>query len=162
MLYTASVPKTMHWRTVPNTVIVSVNTDVAPSDEEWDEYLEEVTQIVHDIKGVLVYTPSVGPTAAQRARSNEAFKASKAQVKTSIMTGSRMVRGIVTALSWAITDKIKAFPTEDFNSAAEFLELTDEEKLRTRVVLKQLARAANVTVDAFADESGQFRRKYGD
>lgn len=150
----------MYWRVIPDVVAVSVNTDQNPSDEDWDAYLEEITANVNRIKGVLVYTEKVGPSAPQRARSNAAFAEVGADVKTAIMTGSRMVRGMVTAFSWALGGKVKAFTTLEFSDAVDYLDLDDEEQLKTRVVLKQLARAAEVTVDAFADESGQFRRKF--
>ena len=73
-----------------------------------------------------------------------------------------MVRGIVTALSWAAGGNIKAFATTDFKGAVEYLGLNEEEELRTRVVFKQIARSAGLTIQAFADESGTFRRKYGE
>ena len=49
----------------------------------------------------------------------------------------------------------------EFTQAIEYLGLVnDDDQMRARVVLKQVARAANVQIDAFADESGQFRKKY--
>ena len=77
------------------------------------------------------------------------------------MTDSRLVRGAVTAVSWLMGDRIRAFAADDFDAAVEYHGLNREEQLQTRVVFKQLARAAGVTIDAFADESGQFRQKYG-
>jgi hypothetical protein len=151
----------MHWRVIPDVVAVAVNTDLDPSDQEWDAYLEDVLQHAKGLKGVLVYTSKSGPSASQRARSNAAFEASKADIPTAVMTGSRMVRGIVTALSWALGGKIKAFEPNDFQGAVEYLELTPDDQLKTKVVLKQLARSAGIPIDAFADESGQFRKKFG-
>jgi hypothetical protein len=161
MGYNRTVPKTMHWRVIPDVVAVAVNTDMDPSDEDWDAYLKDVITHVNGLKGVLVYTPRSGPSAPQRARANAAFEASKADIPTAVMTGSRMVRGIVTALSWALGGKIKAFAPDDFQGAVDFLELAPDDQLKTKVVLKQLARAADIKVDAFADESGQFRQKFG-
>ena len=151
----------MHWRVIPDIAVVSVNTDTDPSDEDWDAYLTDVAQHLRGLKGVLVYTPKSGPSAPQRARANAAFEKNKADIPTAVMTSSRMVRGIVTALSWALGSKIKAFSENDFQGAVDFLELDPEEQLKIKVVLKQLARAANLQVEAFADESGQFRQKFG-
>jgi hypothetical protein len=151
----------MHWRVIPDVVAVNVNTDLDPSDEDWDAYLKDITQYVKGLKGVLIYTPKSGPSAPQRARANAAFEGTKAGIPTAVMTGSRMVRGIVTAFSWALGGKIKAFAPNDFQGAVEYLELTPDDQLKAKVVLKQLARAANITIDAFADESGQFRQKFG-
>lgn len=152
--------KTMYWQVVPGIVLISVNTDVPPSDEDWDGYLEDVAREINNIKGVLVYSEAVGPSATQRARVDEASQQHDVELKTAIMTGSRLVRGVVTALNWAQGGKVKAFPTTGFQEAVDYLELDDEEKVKTKVTLKLLARAANVTIEAFADESGQFRRKY--
>ena len=154
--------KTIYWRVIPDVIVISVHPDIPPSDEEWDSYLDEVVQHVNNVKGILVYSESVGPSAPQRARSNAAFKRANAKVQTAIMTGSRMVRGIVTALNWALGGKVKAFSTTDYAGAIDYLDLTNEEQLKARVVLKQLARSAGVTIGAFADESGTFRRKYGE
>lgn len=151
----------MHWRVIPDVVAVAVNTDLDPSDEDWDAYLADVIAHVGGLKGVLVYTPKSGPSAPQRARANAAFEKSKADVPTAVMTGSRVVRGIVTALTWALGGKIKAFAPNDFQGAVEYLGLEPDDQLKTKVVLKQLARAAEIQVDAFADESGQFRQKFG-
>ncbi|PRQ06522.1 hypothetical protein ENSA7_38420 [Enhygromyxa salina] len=149
----------MYWRVVPGVVHVVAHTHVAPSDEDWDAYLADVLANLGTIKGALVYTHRVGPSAPQRARSNEAFTRAGAELQTVIMTASRMTQGIVTALSWAMGAKIKAFSTRDFAGAVNCLNLDPEEQIRTRVVLKQLARAAEVEVDAFADESGRFRQR---
>lgn len=154
------VGKTMYWRVIPGVVVVVVHTDEAPSDADWEAYLQEISDNVEKVRGVLVYTNSAGPSAPQRARSNEAFSKTGADLQTAIMTGSRVVRGMVTALSWALGGKVKAFTTRQFNEAVACLGLDGEDQLKTRVVLKQLARAADLEIDAFADESGQFAKKF--
>jgi hypothetical protein len=152
----------MHWRVVPDVLMVCVNTQVAPSDSEWDAYIEEIVKNLGRIKGVLVYSEAVGPSAPQRARANATFGKQEIKFPTAIMSGSRVVRGIVTALSWAAgDDNIKAFATTDFKGVMTYLGLDADEELKTRVILKQLARSAGTTVAAFADESGTFRQKYG-
>jgi hypothetical protein len=156
-----AVAETMHWRVVPDVLMVCVNTQVAPSDEEWDAYIAEILKHLGRIKGVLVYSETAGPSAPQRTRATAAFGKQSITFPTAIMSGSRIVRGIVTALSWAAGDNIKAFATTDFKGTMEYLGLDSEEELKTRVVLKGLARSAGITVAAFADESGTFRQKYG-
>jgi hypothetical protein len=160
VLYTALVAKTLYWQVIPDLLAICVQTNVPPSDEDWDRYLSDVMKHAKGLKGVLVYSESVGPTAPQRARVNESYKNAGVDIRTAIMSGSRMVRGVVTAMSWTLADNIKAFSTKDFEAAVKYLELTNEEQLRTRVMLKQLARGAEIEVAAFADESGQFAKKY--
>ena len=153
--------KSFYWRIIPGLVAVTVNTDQTPSDEDWDAYIVDMIPAAPKLKGVLVYSESAGPTAPQRARVNEAYKKAGTDIRTAIMSGSRLVRGVVTAMSWTLADNIKAFSTTDYDSAVKFLGLSSDEQLKTRVVLKQLARSAGVQIEAFADESGQFRKKYG-
>jgi hypothetical protein len=160
LMYNLSVTKTMYWRVVPDAIMIVVHTDQTPSDEEWDTYLAEVIERARELRGVLVYSESAGPSAPQRARSNEAYKAAGVQMRTAIMSSSRLVRGVVTALSWTLADKVKSFSTKEFDPAAKYLGLSKEDQLKARVVLKQLARSAGVEIEAFADESGQFNRKY--
>ncbi|MCA9702095.1 MAG: hypothetical protein KC431_31520 [Myxococcales bacterium] len=78
------------------------------------------------------------------------------------MTASRLVQGMVTALSWAVGSKIRAFSTVDFAGATDCLGLDEAQKAETRVQLRMLARSAGLEIDAFADESGWFRRKKND
>ncbi|KIG12872.1 hypothetical protein DB30_00939 [Enhygromyxa salina] len=151
--------KTMYWRVVPGVVHIVAHTHDSPTDEDWDAYLADVIANLGEIKGVLVYTLRAGPSASQRARSNEAFSRAGVEVQTVIMTASRVTQGIVTALSWAVGAKIKAFSTHDFAGAVACLGLDMEEQIKARVVLKQLARAAEIEIDAFADESGKFRQR---
>lgn len=150
----------MHWMTVPGIVQVAVHTSEQPTDDEWDRYLESVVAAAETIKGILVYSAKTGPTASQRARSVKAFEGSGAKLKTAIMTGSRLTQGAVTALSWALGTNIRAFSTLDFDKAAAFLDLTREDQISARVALKQLGRAADIEIDAFADESGKFRQRF--
>jgi hypothetical protein len=149
----------MHWREIPKTMMIVVHTAEPPTDVDWDAYLGAVER-AGDIRGILVYSLSVGPTSSQRARSVEATKKSSRPLKMAIMTGSRLTQGVVTALSWALGNNIRAFSSRDFDKAIEYLELSTEERVTAKVVLKQLARMAGTVVDAFADESGQFRQKY--
>lgn len=149
----------MYWREVPGAVMVVVHTDEPPTDEDWDAYLDAVARSP-GIRGILIYSLRVGPSAPQRARSVEATKSAQTDLKMAIMTGSRLTQGVVTALSWALGNNIRAFSSRDFDKAVAYLELTTDERLTTKVLLKQLARMANIEVDAFAEESGQFRQKY--
>lgn len=153
----------MYWRVIPDLVAVYVHTDKPPSDEDFDRSTKEIAEHIKGLKGVLVYAEDVGPSASQRARISQLYKDEGVEnIKICIMSNSRMVRGAVTAFSWAMVGSVKAFPTKDFESVADYLELDEGERLRVRVVLKQLARAADTVVEAFADESGKFRRKYRD
>ncbi|NVB37327.1 hypothetical protein G6O69_05755 [Pseudenhygromyxa sp. WMMC2535] len=152
------MPSTMYWQAVRGAVHVVVHTPQDPSDEDWQAYLEDVTKHAAKIKGILVYTQRTGPSASQRAASNKAFSETNGDMKVAIMTSSRMTKGIVTALSWVVGGNIKAFSTKDFQGAVASLGLDYEETLHAKVALKTLARAAGISIDAFADESGRYQR----
>jgi hypothetical protein len=153
--------KTMHWRIVPGALFVLVHSDIEPSDEDFEAYLADVAKNIDQIRGGLIYTDKVGPSAHQRARSTAVFDSlKKAEFETSIMTGSRLVRGMITAINWAVNGRAKAFSTKDFDGAVGVFKFDPETVLKIRVTLKQLARAADVKIDAFADESGQFQKKF--
>lgn len=149
----------MHWRLVPGVAQIVVHTDETPSDEEWDACIAEVEEHGSTLKGVLAYTKRTGPTAAQRTKSNAIYERFGDSFKMAIMADSRMVVGIVTAMSWAVGSNVKAFSTKDFEGAADYLGIEGEDRIKVRVVLRQLARAANRDIEAFAEESGRFRRK---
>jgi hypothetical protein len=159
--YNRAVSPTMHWRIIPEVVAVVVHTDVDPVDEDWNAYITDVSHNV-GIKGVLVYTPKSGPSASQRARANAVFEAMQADIPTAVMTGSHMVRGIVTALTWALGSNIKAFTSNDFQGAVDYLELQPDDQLTAKVVLKQLAHTAGIRIEAFVDELSRSRQKSGD
>jgi hypothetical protein len=152
--------KTMHWRIIPGAIVVLVHSDVEPSDEDFEGYLADVANNIDQIKGGLIYTDKVGPSAHQRSRSTAVFDSLGREFEAAIMTGSRLVRGMITAINWAVNGRAKAFSTKDFDGAVGIFKLDPETVIKVRVTLKQLARAADVTIDAFADESGQFRQKF--
>jgi hypothetical protein len=152
----------LYWRAIPGVIMIAVHTKANPSDEDWDAYLADVNKHVRDLRGVLVYSESAGPSSSQRARINDSYKTNNIKMRTAIMSGSRLVRGVVTAMSWTLADDIKSFSTTEFDKAMQYLELSEDEILRAKIVLKGLARGAGVEIAAFADESGRFARKYNE
>lgn len=152
--------RTFHWHVIPGVIALAVHTDVAPSDEDWDACHQDIAAHLGNLRGLLIYSTSSGPTAAQRARSTATLKAANKDFQTVIMTASRVVRGMVTAFSWSLTGNVKAFSTHDLEGALDCFGLSDEERLSVRVSFKQLSRVAGTEIEAFADESGRFRAKY--
>lgn len=148
----------MYWRLIPGVVHIVVHTDEPPSDADWDACIDDVSEHGEGIKGVLVYSTRTGPSASQRTKANAVYE-KFGGMKMAIMASSRLVIGIVTAISWAVGNDVKAFATTDFEGAANYVGLNSEERLKARVVLRQLARSAGRDIDAFSDESGRFRKK---
>lgn len=152
---------TLYTQVIPGLIGIVVHTNTTPTDEEWDASTADLVAAAGSIKGVLVYSATVGPTTAQRARAGALFKErGHDDVMIVIMSGSRIVRGIVTAFSWTMSGSLKVFSTHDLEGAIASFKMSSEEEIKTRVILKQLAHSGGVKIDAFADESGHFRRKY--
>lgn len=143
--------------------MVVVHTNVTPTDEDWDKVMSMILEHGKDTKNLLVYSTDAGPTAAQRARFADTLK-KIGDLRTIVMTNSRLVRGSITAFGWLMSGKVKTVSTTDFDGAVRIFEFdpASDDAIKIRVALKQLARAASQSVDAFADESGRFRQKYGE
>lgn len=91
-----------------------------PTDEEWAEYMEFTRKNLKQIKCTMIMTEGGGPNAMQRGALNDLFEAENFKGKVSVVTLSRLVRGIVTALGW-FNPNIRAFSTIQIPAALEYL-----------------------------------------
>lgn len=138
--------RTMHWTVVPNVVHIVVHKPSDPGDQEWDEYLESVGSVAKEVKGLLVYSPTSGPTTTQRARGTALFESIGFTPKIAVLTQSKMTARIVTALGWVFGKNIKAFSATMFNEATSSLGLDDREQAEARKAIAVLAAQAGVTI----------------
>lgn len=123
---------------VPGVALVVVQ-QCEVTDAEYEGLLQFVEENLPKVKRMLVYTETAGPTTSQRARSNELFARIGAP-QGAVMTGSRLVLGIVTAFSWVIgSSKIRAFPLTNFEGATDSLNMSAQEKAKLYEMLKTLA-----------------------
>lgn len=97
-----------------------------PTDEEWAAYLEFTKKNLQNLKRNLILTEGGGPNTMQRGTLNDLLEAQDFKPKISIVTLSRLVRGIVTALSW-FNPNIKAFSTIQIPAALEYLDIPKPE-----------------------------------
>lgn len=111
-------------------LFVAVYGDSAPSDEEWDRYMSTMREITED-DSLLIFSWGGGPTMKQRRELEEAVAHHRGKV--AVVTGSRVARGIVKAISWT-GKRIKAFDFERRAEAFEFLGLSE---LQRREALRQ-------------------------
>jgi hypothetical protein len=121
-----------------------------PSDPEWGQFLQAQAAVLNDIKGVLVYSLSFGPNASQRARLNKLWSDVGVNPKIAVMTNSRINRGIVTAFTWLIGNRIQAFAPERYQDACNFLELSEKEKTAAHELLRELTLKANIECPSLA------------
>ena len=93
-------------------------------DAEWDEFV--CTVDAHLSAGgslkLLVLTDNAGPNVIQRGQLNDLLTSKGATLRIAVLSKSMVVRGIVTALSWMGTMRIRAFSPRDFKGALSFLD----------------------------------------
>ena len=76
-----------------------MNSAEAPTDEEWDTYLQLCRRkATHESIGVLVVTAGGGPTPKQRMAIRELVR--EGPVQAAIVTDAPTVHGIITVLRW--------------------------------------------------------------
>ncbi len=105
-----------------------------PTDEEWTQYLDFTKKNLQNLKRNLILTEGGGPSTMQRGQLNDLLEAQGFKAKISVVTLSRLVRGIVTALSW-FNPNIKAFSTIQIPAALDYLEVP---KAEHDLVLKEI------------------------
>ena len=117
---------------------IAVHGTVAPGDQEWQDYLDDILARVHECRGVIVNTTGGGPTAAQRRASTEHWNRYGSTPRMAIMTVSPVVRGMVKALSWFLGTNIRAFPIQGFADAGKHLALSDADIEEVRQMVAKL------------------------
>jgi hypothetical protein len=112
---------------VEHTLVV-VHGVAHPSDDDWQIYLDALRQHLDAIQGQLIVTDGGSPNSAQRRASLD-LVAGKTTPPTAVVTSSVLVRGVVSALSWIMKDRIRAFPQGEFDEACAFIGRSAESAL---------------------------------
>ena len=106
-------------------VLLSALAVKAPSDEEWEAYLQTWLRMPGgEERAVLVFTDRAGPTSAQRVRL-ESVLGGRPQ-RTAVITGSTVGRLMVAAVAWA-NPAIRAFAPDRVPDALAFLGVPQSE-----------------------------------
>jgi hypothetical protein len=112
-------------------IFVFLHNKEAPEREPWTRTMEqfEAYAIKHerDISRlcVLVFSDGGGPDAVQRDQLKQFYKKYGAGVRSSIISDSTLVRGVVTALSW-LNPVMKAFSPKDLRAALNHIGLGEK------------------------------------
>ncbi len=105
-------------------VVVAAHTPEPPSDFEWKEYVDAVESVgkTFGMARSLVSTSGQGgPNAKQR---RELYTLGKSyNHRLSILTDSKVARGIVTAASW-IGMPVRAFRQQELHAALNYIEVS--------------------------------------
>jgi hypothetical protein len=106
------------WRDETKSLVLSIQNDYAPTDEEWNEYCANITLVLSDPNAAGVsLTDGGAPNSAQRDRVRETIGPHTGP--SAVITRSLLARGVVTALSW-FRPKTAAFTPERAHEAMQF------------------------------------------
>jgi len=130
--------KTLLW-SFDGTLHIIVHSQAAPTDHEWEAYLSDFPEGEKLVQyRVIVYSLGGGPNGAQRSRLVHLL--SGGAPRAALLTGSSLMRGIGTAVSWFIRT-LKVFSLNERAAAFRYLELSSDE-----------IEKANATIDRFVRE----------
>lgn len=115
--------------------LVIVHTSEAPSDEDWNGWLERMGEL--DYENILIVSRGGGPTASQRRKTNK-FWVGKTVPKFALVTTSRFVIGIVKAFNWFLDDQLKPFHPNDFEQALDYIDVPEHERDGLRLMVDLL------------------------
>ena len=111
-----------------------------PSDEEWAAYLHDVKANLRDIDALIVLTAGGALTATQRAATHKFWAGEPRRPRIAVLTPSVFVRTIVTAMSWAMGQQIRAYNLDDIESALSYLTLTLAQRKSVREEIARMKR----------------------
>lgn len=115
--------------------LVVVHDATHPSDSDWQIYLDAIRANQDVITAQLIVTDGGSPNAAQRRASLE-YARGRPVPATAVISGSVLVRGVVSALSWFMKDRIRAFARDEFDEACEFVAASTEIARLREVVMR--------------------------
>lgn len=128
--------RTMAWRYEGRLAVV-MHGFKSPTDMEWQRFLNEgVEHGTGPHLRILVISHGGGPDGEQRKQLGRVISGTSAP--TVVMSGSALVRGITSALTF-FNRHIKALDMSDDESAYRHLGLTAEERARVQQIRRELA-----------------------
>lgn len=138
------VLKTMAF-TLVGDLLLAYHGSAAPTDAEWNQWIEHNARAVH--RGTLALTEGGSPNSAQRGRIADVVRGQTQPF--ALMTDSAVIRSVLTAFSWLLGSgqAMKAFASADLEGALKWLKVeVQPERVHLAVArLRQaLARAGAV------------------
>lgn len=111
-----------------------------PGDAEWAEYLRDLASWLPGSVGLLIVTAGGGPTGSQRRALREVTAAAPdAKTPTAVVSSSRLVRGIVRAIS-LFAPSIRVFAPGSLPDALAYVEVDPAEQPELLARIQQLQR----------------------
>jgi hypothetical protein len=124
-------------------IIIWMAAKEAPAADEWQAYTDAVIELERAapdsarIALVLVITDGGGPTSVQRTDFVAAL--GKGRVRTAVVSGNMLVRGIVTVFNWFKVEN-KIFAPKDVFKALEFLSVGSASRANVWATVERLAK----------------------
>src|SRR5262245_47578488 len=116
----------MHGQTLADELVahtlVIVHAHKPPAPKEWTAHCAEIVQRRAAIHGVLVIAHGSGSNATQRHELREAWGPGTPP-PVAVMTRSVVTRGILTALNWFMSNRLKPFSNDDFAGAFAYAQV---------------------------------------
>jgi len=125
--------KHMAYKVIDRLFVVVFGT-AEPSDDEWTTYLAVVERHGIDRTMQLIVTDGGVPSYGQRKYLNE--RLAGRSVPVAVVSGSRRIVTVVTAMSW-FNREIKAFPPSGFREAIAYLQIPAS---RTELIEREIER----------------------
>jgi hypothetical protein len=135
---------TMAFSIYRRSVFLVVHAKDNPNDEEWEAYVAFSKANLGNFTSTLIITEGGGPNTVQRGTLNDMLEANNFKGKISVVTLNRLVRGIVTALSW-FNPNIKAFSTLQIPAALEYLGVPKDQQDAVNAEIKRLRDKLGIT-----------------
>lgn len=107
-------------QTIVGQVIISVYNENTPTTEESRELVAVLKGLDHERMRSLTFTKGGTPSPAQRRELTEVLGGK--QFVTAVVSDARMVRGVVTAMSW-FNSAIKAYSSAELEEAFRYLQV---------------------------------------
>jgi hypothetical protein len=128
-------------------VAMAVHTEQAPSDGEWDGWIELCAKRTPNRLGFLIFSDGGGPSGVQRSKLSRIPELK--MIPSAVVTSSAIGRGIVTAVAWLGT-KVRAFAPLHVRDALDFLRVPEERRYEVlREVASLRMRLVGSTLDSF-------------
>jgi serine/threonine protein kinase len=131
----AAERRTLHHRFVGD-VMLCVHANEPPSPEDWQAFVDARDARAETLKGLLVVAPPKA-TIDVRQRENVRKFLKLTGTRLAVITESRVVRGLVTAVGW-FTSQVRAFAMDEVEEGLTFLGLGHERHEEARKALREL------------------------
>ncbi len=104
---------------VEDRVLMVIQGNHRPTDASHSAFLQFMRDHGHEYDAMLVFSPGGTPDMVQRKKMVEVLNLKRRPI--AVLTHSKIVRGVVTAVSWFLETPLRPFAPEDIDAAITFI-----------------------------------------